>query len=147
MTRQARRAVVVSVSACPKCGASVGQACFAKNGQPRVGLHRERRWLEPSKKAVRVQRGKPAEKEGSFYATDEWRRLRYRALIRYGNACQCCGTGPRLGRALHVDHIKPRSKYPQLELELRNLQILCEGCNLGKGAWDETDWRSDEVPS
>ena len=28
-----------------------------------------------------------------------------------------------------------------LELQLTNLQMLCADCNVGKGAWDETDWR------
>jgi 5-methylcytosine-specific restriction endonuclease McrA len=42
---------------------------------------------------------------------------------------------------MHVDHIKPRSKYPHLALRESNLQVLCEACNLGKGNWDETDWR------
>jgi len=45
---------------------------------------------------------------------------------------------------LHVDHIKPRSKYPDLALELKNLQVLCEDCNIGKGTWDESDWRAIE---
>lgn len=46
---------------------------------------------------------------------------------------------------MHVDHIKPRSKYPALELVLSNLQVLCEDCNLGKLAHDETDWRPLEA--
>lgn len=78
----------------------------------------------------------------TFYDSDEWRELRYRALQRHGAACQCCGNRATPGKPLHVDHIKPRSKYPELELELSNLQVLCRDCNLGKGAWDETDWRT-----
>lgn len=81
---------------------------------------------------------KPAK---SFYETDEWRRLRYEVLRNSKGRCECCGHGPRKGKPLHVDHIKPRSKYPELELEITNLQVLCDDCNLGKGAWDETDWR------
>ncbi len=27
----------------------------------------------------------------NFYYSDEWRDLRYRTLIKYGAACQCCG--------------------------------------------------------
>lgn len=42
---------------------------------------------------------------------------------------------------MHVDHIKPRSKYPELELEFTNLQILCADCNLGKRNHDSIDWR------
>ena len=42
---------------------------------------------------------------------------------------------------MHVDHIKPRSKFPDLELEFDNLQILCKACNLGKSNKDQTDFR------
>lgn len=37
--------------------------------------------------------------------------------------------------------MKPRSKYPELALDPDNLQVLCKACNLGKLAWDETDFR------
>jgi hypothetical protein len=78
----------------------------------------------------------------AFYESDEWLDLRYRALKMHGGCCQCCGNRPSEGNPLHVDHIKPRSKYPYLELELSNLQVLCKACNFGKRAWDETDWRN-----
>lgn len=81
-----------------------------------------------------------------FFASDEWRKLRYLALKLHGAACQCCGATRQSGAILHVDHIKPRSKYPELELEVDNLQILCVDCNRGKGAWDETDWRGASAP-
>jgi 5-methylcytosine-specific restriction endonuclease McrA len=42
---------------------------------------------------------------------------------------------------MHVDHIKPRSRFPHLELSLDNLQVLCAACNVGKGNRDEIDWR------
>lgn len=77
----------------------------------------------------------------SFYESDDWKRVRYQALVKHGAACQCCGATRSDGVKLHVDHIKPRSKYPELELKLDNLQILCEPCNMGKSARDETDWR------
>lgn len=77
----------------------------------------------------------------AFYESDAWKRLRYQALKIHGAICQCCGATRADGVKIHVDHIKPRSKYPHLELELNNLQILCEPCNIGKSAIDETDWR------
>lgn len=73
-----------------------------------------------------------------FYETREWQELRYRVLRKFGRACMCCGSS---NCELHVDHIKPRSKHPELELEFTNLQILCRACNLGKSNTDETDWR------
>lgn len=80
-------------------------------------------------------------KDDDFYKSREWRQLRYLAL-RNSNGCQCCGAQAKDGVLLHVDHVKPRYKFPQLALCLDNLQVLCEDCNLGKGAWDETDWRA-----
>ena len=76
-----------------------------------------------------------------FLQSWEWTELRYRALKLHGRRCQCCGATPADGVMLHVDHIKPRSKFPELALEIDNLQVLCAACNKGKGAWDETDFR------
>lgn len=74
-----------------------------------------------------------------FYSSKPWRKLRYQVLLKYSGKCQCCGSrGP-----LNVDHIKPRRKYPELEMEISNLQVLCADCNAGKGD-DETDWRNVE---
>lgn len=87
---------------------------------------------------------KLSKKTTSFYLTDEWRKLRYRVLRKYKARCMCCGRNRQEhGVTIHVDHIKPRSKFPKLELDFNNLQILCEDCNLGKSNIDQTDWRPD----
>ena len=97
-----------------------------------------------SGKAVRRETGRQSYREQSkvFYASDEWRRLRYRVLKTYGKRCMCCGASPETGAIMHVDHIKPRYTHPELSLSFDNLQVLCEDCNMGKGAWDSTDHRS-----
>ena len=77
----------------------------------------------------------------AFYKTQAWKELRYIALGNSDGRCQCCGAKASDGVTLHVDHILPRSKYPQLELNLDNLQILCDDCNIGKGNWDMTNWK------
>jgi len=76
-----------------------------------------------------------------FYNSTAWKQLRYLALKNNGVLCQCCGAKAGNGVQIHVDHIKPRSRYPELELCLDNLQVLCSDCNIGKGAWDDTDFR------
>jgi 5-methylcytosine-specific restriction endonuclease McrA len=73
-----------------------------------------------------------------FYKTPEWRDVRYKALVRFGKKCQACG---ETNGYIHVDHILPRSKYPERELDIENLQVLCEACNIGKSNTDTTDWR------
>ncbi len=74
----------------------------------------------------------------NFYRSKEWMTLRYEVLKIHGRQCMVCKA---TDGKIHVDHIKPRSTHPDLELVESNLQILCEACNLGKGNWDETDWR------
>ena len=76
-----------------------------------------------------------------FYRTREWRDVRYKALVRFGKKCQACG---ETGGYIHVDHILPRSKHPDKELSIENLQVLCEACNIGKSNTDTTDWRQDK---
>ena len=84
---------------------------------------------------------KPKKKKktnAKFYISQEWKELRYKAIKTYGKKCMCCNS---TDKTIHVDHIKPRSLYPDLALELSNLQILCADCNLGKSNKDQTDWR------
>lgn len=77
-----------------------------------------------------------------FYASQSWKALRYKALHASNGRCALCGrSAAEHGVVLHVDHIKPRSLHPDLALELTNLQVLCEDCNMGKGNRDDTDWR------
>lgn len=109
-----------------------------------------------SKKALKKQRKLKKQRERQlaraqnkiksyeFFKSDVWRRLRFEAIELYGNVCQCCGRHPP-SVILHVDHIKPRSLYPQLALDINNLQILCEDCNIGKGT-KENDFRSLTKP-
>ncbi len=79
---------------------------------------------------------------GDFYNSDAWRALRVRVLETHGCKCMMCGRSPKDHNVIvHVDHIQPRSKRPDLELNFENLQVLCEDCNLGKGNKYNTDWR------
>lgn len=77
----------------------------------------------------------------AFYESWGWTTLRMQILKRFGRTCMCCGAKPGNGIIMHVDHIKPLSKYWELRLDPDNLQVLCNTCNKGKGAWDETDYR------
>ena len=81
------------------------------------------------------------EQTDDFLRSYEWRKVRYIALQKNGRRCQCCGSSPETGATLNVDHIKPRKYYPDLALDVDNLQVLCGECNHGKGNWDMTDHR------
>jgi len=69
-------------------------------------------------------------KDLEFYSSPEWRKLRETVLNVYGRKCMKCGESEG---SLHVDHIKPRSRYPELQLVFENMQVLCQKCNCSKG--------------
>ena len=76
--------------------------------------------------------------DSTFYSTKEWRKLRIEVLSLYGTRCMKCGTND--GDHV-VDHIKPRSKFPLLELDINNMQILCNTCNIIKSNRYFNDYR------
>ncbi len=91
------------------------------------------------KKKKRKKKIKP---RNVFYSSREWLELRYRVLRVYQAKCMCCGRTPHEhGIVVNVDHIKPRSKYPELELDFYNMQVLCRACNCGKSNIDNTNWK------
>lgn len=106
---------------------------------PTAAIVRQAKFVPPSRIASSIIWTR--EQSAAFYISAEWRKLRYQALLKSNGCCEACGRSKHHGIVLHVDHVKPISKYPHLRLVLTNLQILCEDCNLGKSAWDETDWR------
>lgn len=64
-----------------------------------------------------------------FYSSTDWKDVRKKRFELSENKCAKCNSHYKL----EVDHIKPRSKYPELALELTNTQILCKKCNISKG--------------
>lgn len=80
-------------------------------------------------------------KQIEFYESKKWLSLRKIVLKIYGRQCMKCFTASAI---IQVDHIKPRSKFPLLELELTNMQVLCKRCNKEKSNLHETDYRTAE---
>ena len=64
----------------------------------------------------------------------QWRKLRLEVLREANRTCEACGAQPTGKRMLAVDHILPKSLYPEYELTRDNLQCLCRSCNSSKGA-------------
>lgn len=117
----------------------------AKNALDDAYLRREQ-FVVPDAIPERKEKKREAyadykESSDAFLASYEWRRLRMVALQKYGRRCQCCGATPETGAVMNVDHIKPRKLFPNLALDIGNLQVLCHECNHGKGNWDMTDFR------
>lgn len=126
----------------PKAWVWLCQEYQRRNGQ-KISVGRKKKGggvQRPIK--IRTQKPRTECLAQNFTSTPEWRRARFEALRHSNGCCSLCGRSNREhGVILHVDHIKPKSKHPELALTLSNLQILCEDCNMGKGNRDDTDWR------
>lgn len=145
----------------------LGCKVLAMDGYPKPGSYKPKAWVEKNIEHIAAEarlhvdskpyqpppKPKPKKKQSnpktlafvagdSFLSTYDWRRVRMEALKKYGPKCMCCGATPATGAVMNVDHIKPRKLFPELALELSNLQILCHECNHGKGNWDQSDWRN-----
>jgi 5-methylcytosine-specific restriction protein A len=74
-----------------------------------------------------------------FLDSDEWEQARQERLkIDNHKCCRCCAT-----KMLTVDHVKPYWKYPQLKLDINNLQTLCWECHqLKYSNGDTADYRN-----
>jgi hypothetical protein len=81
-----------------------------------------------------------SDKFKEFYASWEWKQLRYEFLKQQQRRCECCGATAADGTKIVVDHIKPIRRFWHLRLDITNLQLLCDDCNMGKGSHDYTDW-------
>jgi 5-methylcytosine-specific restriction protein A len=69
-----------------------------------------------------------------FYSSAEWRLIREKVIKKQGKVCQECRQTIRNVFDITVDHIRPRSIYPEDALNLDNLRVLCRSCNSKKGA-------------
>lgn len=75
-----------------------------------------------------------------FYESKEWIKLS--ALVKriYGRKCMKCSDTKSI---MHTDHIVPRSIDVSKELDINNLQVLCEKCNTDKSNLNWNDYRTD----
>ena len=68
-----------------------------------------------------------------FLKSKEWKELRLKALDLYGFVCIKCKRDNSREYPINIDHIKPRKFFPELALDITNLQPLCGPCNKKKG--------------
>lgn len=85
----------------------------------------------PSEEAIRA-----------FYDSWEWKRCRYDVMQGKRLSCMACGADRSDGVKIVADHIKPLRWYWNRRLDSKNIQILCQDCNMGKGSRSQSDFRS-----
>jgi hypothetical protein len=91
------------------------------------------------------ERKKTIEEALRFYSSPEWILLRKQVIEKDGRICFHCGKRIKDDFDLTVDHELPRSKYPDLALNIENLRVFCRACNSKKGARDWSSYVKDEA--
>ena len=109
-----------------------------ENYKPEPKSRREKRTTQKSPiKAIPIVE-KPKKVE-SFYQSMRWADMKKIIYSLFPVECMKCKVS---NTELHIDHIYPVSKYPDLKWSFNNLQILCRKCNLEKSNIDFTDYRT-----
>lgn len=120
------------------------ETLWVEKKKKKLSIRAQERFLSQEEKRKRRQKRRAFRLKNpekiNFYETKLWRSLRYKILRRFNFTCLACGSKPP-DVVLHVDHIKPRSFFPELELDENNLQVLCEPCNIGKSNLHSDDLR------
>lgn len=127
-------------------GRKIAYSVLAHVGGENLTVHPPKA-KKPRPQKIRTSAKPTPKSKADFYASWEWRTLRMKILKEFGAVCMCCGSTPKHtdmnGEPVKivVDHIKPLHTHWDLRLSRDNLQVLCDECNQGKGAWDDTDYR------
>ena len=88
--------------------------------------------VEVGKKVKKIKKSSITSR---FYVSKPWIELRHAVYKRDGFKCAKCSAE----NELNIDHILPRSRFPQYSLSLLNLRVLCWTCNKRKAASIEVD--------
>ena len=83
-----------------------------------------------------LERKERLDETRQFYSSPEWNLIRKQIIKESGRVCSECKKYIRNNKDVTVDHIRPRSKYPELALDKQNLRVLCRSCNSRKGDRD-----------
>lgn len=83
-----------------------------------------------------IERKERLDETRQFYSSPEWDIIRKQVIKAKGWICSECGKPITNSYDVTVDHIRPRSKYPELALDKQNLCVLCRSCNSSKGDRD-----------
>ncbi|MRX70857.1 HNH endonuclease [Bacillus lacus] len=72
---------------------------------------------------------KSKEQKKKFYNSKSWKELRLLALDRDNRECQECKRQGKFNHGQNVHHIKEIYFYPELALDLDNLETVCINCH------------------
>ena len=121
-----------------------------------------KRWFNKYREETTAEGYKTEEEKRRFYKSSGWNKLRQAALKRDNHECQECKRqgrvhvdsikeeGKRKSIELNVHHIQEIEHYPEMAMELDNLETLCLNChnrmhgrvfnNERKSTWNDEKW-------
>lgn len=93
------------------------------------------KWLEQSKQTADKIKDKydPRTQFNLWRQSQDGKEWKQQKYIAQNFRCAKCGCSMLLEGA-HIDHIKPISTHPELNLDTRNLRLVHPLCNLTKGS-------------
>ncbi len=97
-----------------------GKCKFYKKGQTNSGSFKK------GNRSWNTGTGKELPYSSWIKRTPEWKNMRKEVFERDNYTCQICG---QVGGVLHPDHIKPKSKFPELVFVIDNVRTLCRECH------------------
>ncbi len=72
-----------------------------------------------------------------------WPYWRKQALMRDEYVCQICGFSDK--EIMQVDHILPAKYYPELYLDINNLQVVCPNYHARKTLYDKRKYKQEVI--
>lgn len=100
-------------------------------------MHRDTTCQRCKPEIAREYDSTPARQESAaFYKSKSWTQLRNEYISEHPLCVRCLAYG-KLTAGKIVDHKRPRSERPDLELEWDNLQTMCHACHNIKTAEDK----------
>ena len=113
----------------------LNKGCFKKGSIP---WNKGKQHSDDTRKKISESRQKNpllGNKNPNYKHGNDWKTLRNIILERDDYTCQeCRWCEPDI---MQVDHIQPKSIYPELQYELNNLECLCPNCHARKTIKDK----------
>ncbi len=64
-----------------------------------------------------------------IYGIAEWAEFRRQICERDGHKCRRCGKSTTRKRGMHIHHIRPVERYPELIMDESNAVLMCRRCH------------------
>lgn len=102
---------------------------LTKGPEPRILVEKAASWTEEYAR----------DRASGAIAKSRWSHTEIRDSLRFETYGKCAYCESEVDSVAwpHVEHLRPKSKFPDLVLDWKNLTLACPRCNQNKGSYDE----------